>query len=394
MDSKQKKSVGVRKRNIRYFLMPMLTVILLNGFGVSLKAYAYDLSKESLKANNSIPVFSELITDVSWVNEYNNQKISEEDLSIREVLKEKFVETFNTKVDGYKITINNKLYGYVATREERELIIQDLCSSYIDELDLDPESIVQIGIVGQIKATPCKVNYEDLNESSNIAQEIFKDSLEDKSFLGIRTTIKASEESEIEPSLVVQSTDELYMGETKQESGKKGKMLLSKEIVFDGLTKMKESIVSKEVLVEPKATVIKKGCKNPYYDGIAFLLRPTKGGYMSSGYGEERYSSYHKGIDIAKSLGDDVNAAFDGKVITAGYNDGGYGNLIIIEHGNNMSTYYAHLNDICVNVGDSIKKGQKIGTVGSTGLSTGPHLHFELRVSGEPVNPTNYIVGL
>lgn len=394
MDSKQKNSVGIIRRILVYFIIAILTVITLNGFGLSLEAYAYDSSKADSKTKISIPVFSELITDVSWVNEYNDKNSDEVNLNVGDNFKEKFVEAFNMKVDAYKISIDDNLYGYVATKEEREYIVQDICNSYIEELGVDPEEIIQIGIISEIEATPFKVNYDDLKESNEIAQEIYSNSLEDKDLLGVRIITKSSEVSEIEPSVVTESTDELYMGESKKVAGKKGKMLLSKELVFDGLTKIKEAIVNEKVLVEPKATVIKQGSKNPYNDGVAFLVRPTRGGYMSSDYGEERYSSYHKGIDIAKNLGDDVNAAFDGKIISAGYNDGGYGNLIIIEHENDMTTYYAHLNDIYVKEGEIIKKGQRVGSVGNTGLSTGPHLHFELRVNGEPVNPTNYILGL
>ena len=90
-------------------------------------------------------------------------------------------------------------------------------------------------------------------------------------------------------------------------------------------------------------------------------------------------------------MGKNVSASFNGQVITAGYNNGGYGNLVVIKHDNNMKTYYAHLNDIYVNVGDIVKKDDIIGTVGSTGNSTGPHLHFELRVNGVPVDPIKYI---
>ena len=133
------------------------------------------------------------------------------------------------------------------------------------------------------------------------------------------------------------------------------------------------------------------GTKNPYYAGVAFLSNPTKGGYLSSYFGEVRAKSVHKGIDIAKNLGESVNAALDGKVISAVYNNGGYCNLIVIEHQNNMKTYYAHLNEIYVNVGDMVKKDDIIGAVGSTGNSTGPHLHFELRVDNKPVDPIKYI---
>lgn len=393
MDSNQKNSVDIIRRILMNFIIAILTVITLNGFVVESEAFANELSQNS-RDKGSVPIFSELITDLTWINEYNDSNSKAVNLNLSESFREKLIETFNAKVDAYKISVNDKLYGYVSKKEEREEIIQYICNIYIEELGLDPENIIQIGIIGEIEATLCKVRYDYLEDSRKIAWEIYNRSLEDKDILGVRVTIKSSEINDIEPSLVIESTEELYMGESKKVNGKIGKMLLSKEVVFDGLTKIKESIVNEKVLVAPKAEVIMKGTRNPYNDGVAFLVRPTRGGYMSSEYGEERYSSYHKGIDIAKNLGDDVNAAFDGKVITAGFNDGGYGNLIIIEHENNMTTYYAHLNDIYVQVGDSIKKGERIGTVGNTGLSTGPHLHFELRVNGDPVDPTNYIVGL
>ena len=134
------------------------------------------------------------------------------------------------------------------------------------------------------------------------------------------------------------------------------------------------------------------GSRNPYYDGITFLGRPLNGGYISSYYGEKRATSYHKGLDIANNLGEDVMSAFEGKVIFAGYNNGGYGNLVIIQHSDDMKTYYAHLNDLYVSEGQQVKKGEIIGAVGSTGYSTGPHLHFELRIDENPVNPLSYIV--
>lgn len=98
----------------------------------------------------------------------------------------------------------------------------------------------------------------------------------------------------------------------------------------------------------------------------------------------------HTGIDISASLGTPVKAAQSGTVLLAGPL-GGYGNCIIIDHGGGYSTLYAHLNTIAVAEGQQVTKGSVIGTVGSTGLSTGPHLHFEVRFNGEPQNPLNYL---
>lgn len=110
---------------------------------------------------------------------------------------------------------------------------------------------------------------------------------------------------------------------------------------------------------------------------------------VSSGFGE-RWGKLHSGIDIAAGAGESVLCASDGVVTYAGVN-GGYGNLIIVKHKENTETYYAHLSSILVNVGDSVLKGQEIGKVGSTGNSTGPHLHFEVRVDKIAQNPMDFI---
>lgn len=98
----------------------------------------------------------------------------------------------------------------------------------------------------------------------------------------------------------------------------------------------------------------------------------------------------HTGIDIRAGSGSNVIASNNGKVIYSGYY-GGYGNTVIIDHGGKISTLYAHNSRLLVKGGDEVKRGQVISKVGSTGLSTGPHLHFEVRINGQHTNPMNYL---
>lgn len=108
-------------------------------------------------------------------------------------------------------------------------------------------------------------------------------------------------------------------------------------------------------------------------------------------YITQYYWKLHRAIDIGVPLGTPVYAADSGFVVYAGWNDQGYGKLVIIDHRNGFMTYYAHLSVIKVAVGMSVRKGQIIGLSGSTGRSTGPHLHFEIRKNGIPRNPLGFL---
>jgi LysM repeat protein len=103
------------------------------------------------------------------------------------------------------------------------------------------------------------------------------------------------------------------------------------------------------------------------------------------------YWSGHLGIDIAASIGDNINASDSGVVVFAGWAYGGYGNMVMVDHGNGYQTLYAHLSGVIARCGQSVQRGQLIGSAGSTGNSTGPHLHYEVRYMGGFINPWNVL---
>ncbi|MBL8046268.1 MAG: M23 family metallopeptidase [Anaerolineales bacterium] len=103
------------------------------------------------------------------------------------------------------------------------------------------------------------------------------------------------------------------------------------------------------------------------------------------------YTYWHPGLDLGGNLGDPLYAADSGAVVYAGWNNYGYGNLVIIDHGNGWHTLYAHFNEIYVACGEAVTQGDVIGAAGTTGNSTGPHLHFEMRYNGGYVSPWNYL---
>ena len=104
-------------------------------------------------------------------------------------------------------------------------------------------------------------------------------------------------------------------------------------------------------------------------------------------YGDRRL---HAGIDLRATSGTPIYAAAPGEVVYAGWR-GGYGNCVIIDHGGGVATLYAHQSSMAVAEGEEVSRGDVIGAVGSTGFSTGPHLHFEVRVDGVPVDPLGYL---
>jgi len=119
---------------------------------------------------------------------------------------------------------------------------------------------------------------------------------------------------------------------------------------------------------------------------------PVRGYAVNSAFGMRRlpgqHARRHEGVDIAAPMGTGVRVAAEGQVLRTGYDAGGYGRFIEVRHPNGMSTLYGHLSRIDVASGDAVAPGQRIGLVGSTGRSTGPHLHFEVRRGDRQVNPT------
>ena len=127
------------------------------------------------------------------------------------------------------------------------------------------------------------------------------------------------------------------------------------------------------------------------------VIKPVADKYLNrvaSGFGTRfhpilKVNKVHNGLDFAASVGTPIYATGDGKVKMAGFNSG-YGNVVVIKHGNGYETLYAHMSRIKTSNGKRVKRGDVIGYVGSTGLSTGPHLHYEIHKEGKPVNPVMY----
>lgn len=149
-------------------------------------------------------------------------------------------------------------------------------------------------------------------------------------------------------------------------------------------------ILKEEVIMEAVPKIVERGTKIP-----PTYIKPISGGRLSSGFGRRSAptkgaSTYHKGVDWAVSTGTSVYASCGGTVAKAGWGSG-YGYVVYINHEDGRQTRYGHLSKVLVKAGQTVKQGERIALSGNTGVSTGPHLHFEILINGTQVNPLSYL---
>lgn len=189
-------------------------------------------------------------------------------------------------------------------------------------------------------------------------------------------------------SVEVSYDDSLWPWQEKViQAGKNGSKEVTQEIMRENGKEISRVTLSEKILSYPVTRKISRGSKQVPAMGSDDMVWPTQG-TISSHFGW-RWGTMHEGVDIAANTGTEVLAADSGMVSFAGWN-GGYGYLVKIDHGGGKETRYAHLSKIAVELGQTVTKGQVIGYVGSTGRSTGPHLHFEVRINGTAKNPLGF----
>lgn len=194
-----------------------------------------------------------------------------------------------------------------------------------------------------------------------------------------------------EQTAIVNSLEEAetLVAEVKQKYEKSTKFTIGiTEVYSENQSEYKVEEIS---VAKKNVTEEVKEIKSASVNGVYLAQKPVSG-VITSRFGsrESIRTHAHTGLDIAAPYGTDIKAAADGTVKFSGDN-GSYGNLVIINCGNGVEIYYGHCSKLLVNVGDKIKAGDVIAEVGSTGNSTGNHLHFEIRVNGSQVNPQRYI---
>jgi murein DD-endopeptidase MepM/ murein hydrolase activator NlpD len=188
-------------------------------------------------------------------------------------------------------------------------------------------------------------------------------------------------------------------GDTLEKIAKTYQSDINDIVEFNQLTSLHDIIAGQDIMVpggikpstyvptkRPIASVFTAPTSQPSTDSGSKLLWPTNSRRIT-----QYYKWRHSGLDIGNKTGQPIYASESGKVTTAGWNRGGYGYYVIINHGNGLVTLYAHATKLYVKRGDTVSRGDIIAGIGSTGWSTGPHIHYEVRVNGVRKNPLDYI---
>lgn len=285
----------------------------------------------------------------------------------------------------YSVTLNEEFIGYTNNKAE----LQQRINEFMEQNETQNVAFVDISTLP--KYSLCLVKRDNQTNDEEIFAKV--------TGLGI---------TYYEYYAILEGTEEKYYVATKEQAEEIIKELKSKK--SSNINKISYSPVFGIEIHEftEAETVIAALYKKPVstYSGSGSyriastttkmdlgisLIKPVSSGYtITSRYGA-RNGGTHTGLDVAAPTGTTIVAAAGGTVTYVNYSNVSYGNCVKISHGNGVETLYAHCNAIYVSAGQTVAQGQAIATVGSTGNSTGPHLHLEIRVNGTTLNPQNYL---
>lgn len=301
----------------------------------------------------------------------------------------------------YSVTINGEHVGYTADKAELQKRIND----YIEKGNEDNSNIAFVQVKNLPEYQLCLLKRDITTNDEEIYSKIKEQGI---TYYRYYAVLENEEEKLYVPNF--EEAEKVVNGLKEKNSTNISNISILEKYETD----MKDIITSEEAIsklyVEPVKVVTVAQKSNSYNKytasgsvntatttstGVASLgislIRPVSG-IITSRFGARSSirSSAHTGLDIATSSGTPISAAASGTVTFSGYK-GSYGNLLVISHGNGIQTYYGHCSSLCVSTGQTVSQGQTIATVGSTGNSTGPHLHLEIRVGGVAYNPQNYL---
>lgn len=383
------------------FLLVIL-VLFSNGYGMTklYKCYVnntfvgYVQDKEDLKE-----IYDEIFEDVnhkfSEIDKGKNTLKFEETDDLRnstsnEELRENMIGVLNVGVDAYGMYIDDVNIGYVEDFNHGDEVIEELKKKAVKNNVIDEDLIVSVAMQGDVTYNKEKVKLKEISTANEILDNINSLNSKRANKLGNIEVLEVTRDIEsIKPSTTEIISENLCLGEVVRKEGKLGtKEVKKKNIYIDG-SLVKTEVLEECVISKPTNNIVYKGIQNPVLSETAFLSYPGRDRYITSPFGKRWGNQHHSGIDLSGRTGEPITASFEGVVKYAGWL-GNYGNAVILEHGSGVETLYAHASRLTCSTGQRVSKGEKIAEVGSTGRSTGPHIHFELRNNGKAINPMKY----
>lgn len=355
------------------------------------KSIAYVNEVESVEALNQ-SLISEVKERFGNINinsaiSYDKIVAGEESISSTQDIKNNMMKVVNVKVPAVQMIIDGKNLAWLANEKEGEEVIKSIADHYLSKINIDNKK--HAGVKNKITYKTGEVTMSSVNDIEEVVDNILKlNEKNDKPFLTLEFTGKRVENVPINYSTTIKWSETMKIGQSKvQTKGENGSKTLEKQVTFLNDKESNFKIIKETVLKQSQNEIVLKGSKDDSKETLAMYI-PSRGS-VSSNFGM-RWGKMHEGIDIAAATGTPIYAALDGKVTFAGWQTG-YGYVIELAHDNNIKTVYGHCSKIEVKVNDIVRKGNVIGKVGSTGRSTGPHLHFEVKVNEKPQDPAPYI---
>lgn len=293
-----------------------------------------------------------------------------------ETLKEKLLLTDKNFVSACKFYCDGNLI-FTASDEKAA---KDAVKGYISSLSMKGGGDIDAPVSYKTEVVP-KADVIEKDECIRLLSEN-KD-------INVVSIVNSTVSEVIPFETITENDSNLYIGDSVTVvTGKEGSLLISHETTYENGAEKSDRITSQKIALQPVTQVVRIGTKqkNVLQSGLTYPLKGT----LSSPFGS-RWGTVHEGIDLAVPEGTPVKAAECGTVAYVSENAGGYGKFIRIDHGYGIETAYAHLSRINVSVGQSVSKNTVIALSGNTGRSTGPHLHFEILQSGNPIDPLKYL---
>ena len=291
----------------------------------------------------------------------------------------------------YKVSISGEEIGYIENIQafeenlRNEIISEE--TKNVDSINLSEEPEYELKLVNRTLETNESQIATEIEDEVVVTYKYYDVAYKNETIQSVDTIEEAEEiVNEIKESNSEQDVDltiiEKYT--ENEEEVKTSELEVAKTET--------QTIVAERIAEEQKQKEEEERINSlPDINGIKLAVTPIEGTITSRyGVSSRIRKSTHTGLDIAATSGTPIKVVAAGTVIAASY-DGSYGKLVKVDHGNGVETWYAHTSKMYVKVGEQVEAGDVIAAVGSTGNSTGPHLHLEIRVNGEHVNPQDYL---